>query len=477
MKKKKLAGYIVIILLFTCTVNIFGDGLNELAEKAATNISVFFKDKYNINTSIIGFENYSGISDLAAQQFYQLVVAGLEAAGPIDSATPEAAKFQYTDLMVNFNKGKGEFNLNRIHQLNYLIYLKLIRNKLGIGLGVSIFSRVTDRLVYVKYIETPFVREEMEFFDTVLYSFKEAGFAKIVELEAKPNLLDLKSYVDSAGNLRFLFLYADKLDMFQMQESRLQKYFSLPLNWSESYYPVLEPEGRLAVFQVEGRLLVTVGCNFSAVSKVLTLKENEWMEIGSVNVVPLCAMRLNERDYIAGVRYALGKNYFMDRLVLAPMEDFLGGRVSEEKSNYAFLEKMIPACYALNFSVGAAPGNLESIHLIDRDYKYRLLSDNCEPLTVEANGERGAALAVLDGQWVAMSQYSHENDSLYFYKIEKGSRRLMYQNDIDGEIVFISPGMWQSVSGFWVYVKRASAAPTTPPTRDYKLQFWSKKSE
>lgn len=144
-----------------------------------------------------------------------------------------------------------------------------------------------------------------------------------------------------------------------------------------------------------------------------------------------------------------------------------------------FLKSLPGLFYSCDFSVTPDLGDLESIQLVDREYKYRVLGDNFEPLTVETAGERGAALSVLDGQWLAISHFSTGTDRLYFYKIEKGSRRLMYQNDIEGEIVFISPGMWQAAPGFWVCVKKVakSSFSASPPSREYKLQFWSKKSE
>ncbi len=478
MKKKKFAGYLFIAVLLSGVVNAFGEGLNDLAEKTSASITGFFSDKYDIKTSIIGFENTSGLSDLEAQQFYQLVVAKLDPAAGTDLAAAPV-KMQYMDLMVNFNRGKGEFNLNRSHLLNYLVYLKLMRNKNYIGVGISIFSRVSDRLVYVKYVESLLVREEMEFFDAVQNSFRETGFSKIVELDARRDLLDLKTFLDATGRLRFLFLYPDKIDMYHMDGTRLNKYYSLPLNWSESYFPVMEPEGRLAVIPGDDCIYVTVGCNFSGVAKILTLKKEEWAESGSVNFVPFRSIRLNDQQFIVGGRYAVGKNYFVERLRLVPLEDFQSGRVSEEKATYTYLEKMTAPFYACDFSVGPEPGNLETVHIIDRDYKYRLLADNFEPLTLEIAGERGAALAVLDGEWLAVSNFSIGNDRLYFYKIKKGSRQLMYQNDIEGEIFFITEGMWQAARGFWVCVKimnttPSSASPTAP---EYKLQFWSKKSE
>ena len=50
---------------------------------------------------------------MTAQKIYQLLVSQLESAPSI----------RFSDLMLNFVNGKGDFNLSRISHLKYLIYL------------------------------------------------------------------------------------------------------------------------------------------------------------------------------------------------------------------------------------------------------------------------------------------------------------------------------------------------------------------
>jgi hypothetical protein len=468
MNDKAILAWVCIILFVGCGCWVYGQGLDELAGKTAGSILEYFSDKYNVSVSIINFENYSGISEQAAQKFYQLLVSRLETAGNIS----------YTDLMIDFRENKGEFNLNRIDPLNHLVYIRLTRNKTRIGAGISIFSRTLDKTVHIKYVESDFVQPEEEIMGADHFGFTGAGFSKIIEMDAQKDLLDVRSIMDQQGRSLLLFFYPGKIDFFKFQENQAVKLSSYKLNWTKPYYPVKEAEGRLCVFLNGDAVVVTVGSNFSKYSRVISFSPGGLEEVGAedVDFVPFRRIELNGAIYLAGARYALGKNYFESNLILAP---FQPGQ-SLKESQY-FLEKQAPQFYALDFSTRENSGVLNSIHIIDRDYVYRFLGDNFEQSVVERS-ERGAALCSMGGQWLAMSDFSSGVDKLYFYKIENGARQLVFENKTDGEIVFISDGMWGAAPGFWVYVKKLPAAPDgkqgkAPGYTVYKLQFWSKKSE
>lgn len=463
MKKPIALGwkYTSLLLLVMCIilpVSSHGEGLGNLAGKTANSILDYFSDKYNIKAGIIKFENTAGISDLTAQRFYQLLISKLET----------AANLSYTDLMINFHQNKGEFNLNRIHLLNHLIYLKLTRNKNKIGAGIAIFSRTLDKIVFIKYVEELFTTEEREVYLTTNFGFKNAGFAKIMEMEVKQQLLDLKSFLDQKGRLRFLFYYPGKIEFFKLTGNQLIKVFSHPLQWGKPYYPVMENEGKLCVFFQDNQLYAVVGGNFSRTAKILTIQEETAAEVDTIDFIPFRPIELNDVQYLAGARYNIGKNYFQNKLMLLPFR-FTSGQLVTEK----YFVKEISFFYSLDFSITGTRNTLESIHIIDRDYRYRFLADNFEELTVE-EAKRGSALCCLEGRWLAISDFSHGIDRLYFYSIEKGSRRLVFQNKVNGEIIFISDGLWKAAPGFWVYLKQLKPPPAAP---EYKLQFWSKKSE
>ena len=468
MNKVSLVTLTLLILFLYAVPGLNGQGLDDLADKTANSILDYFNDKHNINTSIVNYENLAGISGAAAQKFYQLLVSKLETISMIG----------FSDLMINFNQNKGEFNLNRVHSLNYLIYIRLIRNKTAIGTGVSIFSRTLDKIVYNKYVESEFVQSEEQILEVSPLDFKGAGFSRVVELEARRNLLDVRSIPDSNSIETLAFLYPDKIDFFKVNESQLEKFFSQKIEWTRPFYPALEPEGKLSFFIESGVVYAGAGTNFSRYSKIFAFKGEKWEDVQSAELdfVPFRLITLNNSLYLAGARFALGRNYFENKLVLAP---FQWDQLTQNNRN--LLEKQVVPFYALEFSTNENSRVLNSIHIVDREYKYRFFGDNFEQMTVE-KAERGAALSALDGQWLAASDFSRGRDKLYFYKIENGGRRQVYENMIDGEIIFISEGVWKSSPGFWVYIKvcldrSSSNTDEKSGIMEYKLQFWSKKSE
>lgn len=467
MKKIVLSGSIFLFIISFLGHVGHARGIDELTRKVSDGVLNYFSGKTNIRTAIVKFENFSNLSDQAAQKFYQVLVSSLESSPP--------SQLAHTDLMVNFHKKRGEFNLNRIDRLNYLIYIKLIKNRDKLGAGVAIFSRTLDKLVCIKYFEENVSAGDRDVYNVWDYGFRGTGFSSLMEIEADKNLLDFKTVInpDSAANAatyRYFFYYPDKIDIFVMEDNSFKKFFTYQLDWGRPYFPVLNKEGRLCLFYQNNGLYISVGSNFSPLAKIFLLKDNLWKEIAAVDFTPIKLVRINQNDYLAGACYDEGKNFFKETLVLMP---FISGEL--DKTNR--LEKRVPFSYSIDFStaVGEEDGErpLESIHLIDRDYNYRFLAGDFEERAVEP-GKRGSSLAALDGSWLAVSDYSTDvdKDKLYFYKIEEGSKRLVYENPIQGQAIFISPGAWNERRGFWVYVKRNEGN-----REEYRLQFWSKKND
>ncbi len=481
MKKHKITWCVCVVLLICSTLGpgsgsfLMGQGLDDLSANTSQSLIDFFKEQHNVRTAIVKFENFSGASGQVAQKFYQLLVSKLETVTGIS----------FTDLMINFQQNRGTFNLNRIHPLNYLIYIRLVRNKTKLGAGVSVFSQNLDKIVFVKYVETYFSVPEQEFYESESYGFKSTGFSRVMEMTVEDGLLDARSILNRDGRLLILFYYRDKIDFLGMNGNRLQKFYSYPLKWKRPYYPVMKPEGKLSVFFDNSVLYVTAGGNFSSRAFIIAFTGKNSQETGGetgfpdsgseaeLNFVPFRLIVLNGSRYIAGARYVVGKNYFEDKLVLLPLDGDSGSISQTGGDTTVPLEREVTPFYALDYSTAPGSHVLDSIHLIDRNYTYRFFADNFQPMT-EETGKRGAALGVLDGEWLAVSDYSNETDKLYFYKIEAGSRQLVFENPVEGEIQFISGGLWKAAPGFWVYVKKQTSHTGRP---EYKLQFWSKKSE
>jgi hypothetical protein len=436
-------------LLFLLSGIGFGQGMEQLADRSAAGIHDFFSRENFLRTSIVTFENYSGLPDQIAQKFYQLLVVKLESHDRI----------QFSDLMINFERNHGVFNLSNVSNLDYLLYVRLIRNREKLGAGLVIFSKTLDKIVGVQYRETLLPEGEKQVFSVREFGFKALGFSRVVEIESRQDLLDIKSIQVSSGEYHYFFYYPERIEIFRQDDKLLEKVSSIPLRWETPYYPVLEFEGRLALFRINRDLYLTAGGNFSPHSKIFRHRNSQWEMYTKIEFVPFRFFQVNQQSYLAGSKYELGKNYFINKIYLVSMEnaDFSGGKI---------FEKSIPEFYSLDFAV--SDGNLMSVHMIDRDYRYRFFAADFEEKTVE-NNKRGSSLIAMDDKWLAVSDFAKGTDTVYFYKIENGSRNLVYQNRISGEIVFVSAGRWKTFPGFWLLVRKGGKNDT-----GYYLEFWQK---
>ncbi len=447
--RKAFKGVFFILFL----VNFFyANGIDNLSGKVSRGIRDFFNGKYNINISIVKFDNYSGLSNLAAQTYYQLLVSKLESDKNIN----------FIDLMIDLNKNRGEFNLTRKNELNYLIYIKLIRNKNKIGVGTVIFSKSVDKIVYIKYFENIISKNEKDLLNIANYGFKGSAFCKLAELDSEMNLFDIKTIGDTKGEYRCFFLYPKKILIYKLKGNNLDKILSIKLKWVRPFYPTLEPEGKLSLFYFKKVLYLSAGNNFSPVSKFFMLHEDRWEELTDLDFVPFRIVELNGNYYIAGSNYEYGMNYFDGKIVLAP---FSSEKVDLENK----LEKRVPLFYSIDFST--IKDRLDSVHIIDKNYNYRFYSADFIEQSVEKE-KRGSSLCSVSGKWLAVSDYSKLTDKLFFYKIENGSKKLIYETNIKGEIIFISSGFMKKKDGFWIYTKVKKNYG-----KEFKLQFWSKSNE
>ena len=431
---------------------VFCQDLERLSENISGYLNDFFSDHGNVHASIIKFEDFSEFSDLLAQKFYQLVVSKIEA----------GQRFRFIDMMINFNGNSGEFDLNKTHQLNFFISLKLIRNRDKLGAGVVVFSKTLDRIVGVHYNEVLFNQGELKTLDTVDFGFQSVGFSRIMEMNVQEDLLDVRSVQDPSGDLDHFFYYPDKIVLFKHGQGKMEKVSSVELSWERPYYPALEKEGILSAFRFGDAIYLTAGTNTSPLSKVIKYQDQKWTEYAPIDFIPFKILRVNDQYYLSGSRYQEGKNHFIDKIILSPF-DYQTFKTEKQ------FEKSVPGFYSLAFST--VENRLISIHLVDTLYSYRLYSDNFEQQTAEIE-KRGSALSSLSDEWLAVSDYSRGNDTVYFYKIKNGRRQLVYKNRIEGEIVFISDGQWESFPGFWILVRKLSTSGN-----QYVLQFWSKGTE
>ena len=426
-------------------------GAEGLVADGAGYLGSFFKDKFDIRVAIVRFENKSELSDLAMQKLYQMLISRLESEKNIRVA----------DLLVNFANGRGEFNLSQAGDLDYLIDLKLVQNKSRTGLGLSVFSRLQDRIVTLKYFEKSLSRGEMEFLNTQDFPFSELGFSKLLEFESKEDLMDIQSIAADGGQTQYFFYYPDEIVIYLARETRLEKLAQFKLQWTRPVHPVLHHEGKLLLFRSGPSLLLTAGNNFSPYSQVLAFRDGRWQEVQKLNFVPFRYIVLNQNPYLVGARFEEGRNFFKDKVYFLPFND------PAEKAS-AYEKKTYPAM-AVDFST--QEGQLQAVHLIDRSYNYHLFSAEFEEKSPLPE-KKGASLAVLGGEWLAVSDHTRGSDQLFFYDIRDGGQRPVYTARISGEVQFIAAGSWQSAKGFWAGVRQRADG-----LERLLVQFWGKQNE
>jgi hypothetical protein len=436
----------IFILLFQA---LPAQGIEQLAQSASGFLSTFFKDKFDARAAVVQIENLTDLSDLAIQKVYQLIFARMEGEKNI----------QFLDLLIDFTENKGNFNLSKADQLNYLVDLKFIRNKNKIGMGIVVFSKRIDRMAGFKYVEQEISKGEREMLDTRQFGFSELGFSKKMELDIKTDLLDIQEIQGTDGRFEYFFFYPDEIIGYEVQDQRLNKHTSIKLQWPRPFYPTQENEGKLLLFAEGTAFFMTAGSNFAAEAKLFQLQNDAWRETDHIPFVPLKLLQINGQTYLAGGQYELGRNYFGEKVLFMPLV-----KSALDKGNA--YEKKIPAFFSIDFSL--AGQQLQTVHLIDLNYQYHLLSADFNEITVPM-ARKGSSLAVLNDEWLAMSDYSQLNDRLFFFDIRNGGQRRVYENKIEGEIVFLRAGIWAGQRGFWVDIRSIKNGYSS-----CVLQFWGK---
>ncbi len=447
-------GLACLLLAVCCPLMLSGRGTQRLAEKTAAAIAEIMADRFNPRLSVISFENHTELSDIVIQNFYQILVSRLE-------SSPQK-NFDFSDRMVAFANGKGRFNSRRLDEIGFLVALKMLRSGPHVGVGITVFSRLSDRLAAVRYVSESIPPEELRVLDLPEPAFASAGFSMTARLEADSGLMDVCSQTEPNGNMRHYFLFPDKVDVFEWGARRMVRLMTLPLEWPRPFAPARHVEGHLLVFHNPAGTWLIAGANVAEKSLVFLRREGNWEAQPALDFVPIRHLLINDVPYLAGVRYAAGRNYFRGGLVLMP---FRQGFPDPER----LYEKPLPEAFAVDFT--AREGRLTGLHMVDREYRYRLFTTDFEDSIVNER-LRGAALAALDTDWVALSDYSRGKDRAFFFKTSDGGTREVYAADFPlREIRFISPGSWENEPGFWVCLENAG-----PDRSVTQLEFWRKQS-
>lgn len=449
---KKAAALLLTLLALGGALGAQQQGAEALVDECAAALSAFFQGQADARVAVVALDDRAGLGDSGLQKLYQMLVARLEANRAI----------RFTDLLVAVADGRAEFNLDRARELDFLVELRLVRRLDKVGLGLTVFSRLQDRVVALKYIERAIPAAERDLLQARSFSFAAMGFAKLLEFEAREGLMDIQSLPAADGAMQYYFYYPDEIVIYQAREAGLEKRFQFRLKWGRPYYPTRHPEGRLLLFRSGADLVLTAGGNFSSYSQVLTFRDGAWQEAGRVDFVPFRFVTLNRTPYLVGARWEEGRNFLKDRIFFQPYDPAAA-------AGAGLMQKQV--CAAMALDIAAADGQLQAVHAIDRDYSYHMYGADLAERT-PLPGKKGGALAALGGEWLALSDYRRGADRLFFCDIRDGGLRPVYEAAVAGEVRFLAAGAWHDAPGFWAGVRQSDEDGGR-----LLVQFWGKAHE
>lgn len=449
---KKAAALLLTLIALGGALGAQQQGAEALVDECASYLAAFFQGRPDARVAVVALDDRAGLGDSGLQKLYQMLVARLEANRTI----------HFADLLVAVADGRAEFNLDRARELDFLVELRLVRSLDKVGLGLTVFSRLQDRVIALKYLERAIPAAERDLLQARSFAFVAMGFAKLLEFEAREGLMDIQSLPAADGTMQYYLYYPDEIVIYQAREAGLEKRFQFKLTWSRPYYPTRHPEGRLLLFRSGADLVLTAGGNFSPYSLVLTFRDGVWQEAGRVDFVPFRFVTLNGIPCLVGARWEEGRNFLKERIFFQPYGP-------AQPAGEGLMQK--PVCAAMALDIAAADGQLQAVHAIDREYSYRMYGADLAEST-PLPGKKGGALAALGGKWLALSDYRRSTDRLFFCDIRDGGLRPVYEAAVAGEVRFLAAGAWHDAPGFWAGVRQRDEDGGR-----LLVQFWGKANE
>ncbi len=442
---KKFSIYIFFFLVII--LNIRSQGIQELAQKITSNIISFSQSEHQLNCSIIRFKSSSSLSDLELQRFYHLIITPLESSGAI----------RFRDFLTGFSNSSGNFNMNRINETTFLISIKLINNLGKLGAGVIIYNRNIDRIVSVRYFEN-FVKQP----EVALLGIKDPGvssaeYIKKFDLKVNHSMLNVDSTM--INNTEYIFfLLSERINIYTFKDNSIKKEGSFKIEWGKPYFPAIKNEGNLFIFRENEKVFIVVGSNFSRYSFVLKYEDNKIIKVARLKFSVQDVLKVNGVKYLAGFNYNFGKNYYKGKLYLKKFN------ISNIRSSETYI-KNLPDFYSAAFYKQGS--DLRSLFIIDLNYNLRIFSDALNER--KGVGPRyGSTHAIMD-DYIALSDYSTNNDRLMVLKIGNDLDNPIFMKEIKGEIKIIKRGVINNKKGFWIIIDRRKNG-----FANLNLQFWRK---
>lgn len=430
----------IILLQFVCSA-VYADGVDELSKRVSGAIGDYFKGRQNRNATVVKFENRSIIKGIGAMRFYQLMVSHIEATGTCS----------FTDTLKGFNGKDGEFRSSPDSQ--FLIWIRLTSPGGKLGVGTVIFSRLTDRIEYLKYFEGDLIKEETDLLQIDKFGFERSGFGKEFSIPFSKQILDAASINYGGGEFLFV-LKRDFLEVWTKGASNLRRLNRIAIEYPFPEYPAIEDEGLVTVFPSGSRIVVFAGTNFSRQINSWSFDGKELKKGEASSFIPLKACTINGENMVLGIKYMAGLNWFMDEVYLAAFRD---GKPDES----AMYRKKVPNFYSLACAVSNT--ELQGLHLVDKDYILRHYDAHFTESGTQP-AKSGDSIDVIGEEWLVTTDHRINSDKMIFYDIRKDNREV-YSNIFTENISRVKNGIWKGKNGVWVIINKDGES---------RLEFWSK---
>ncbi len=427
------------------SISVHSNGIQSLSVKVANSIDKFCNGIGNVRYSIINLTNHSKLSDIELQRFYHLIVSAIE----------RQRNNNFTDLITGFEKDRGIFDLNKINLVSYTVSLKIVNNMGKLGIGIAVYNRNTENIVFIKYFEESVNLKEIELLGTENSRIGKYEYKKSYEIKVTKDLLDVSSLKNKDKSDNIFFLFSRKIDIYNLRDNNLKKINSIRIEWGRPYYPAIKSEGKLFVYSNKEEIFIFAGINSSPISLIFSYKNGNIKQIGKLKFVVTSIMLINGQKYLSGFKYSLGKNFFRGNLFLKTFNEMSLESGEVFKKNLPEFYSAILMKDDLIFS---------GLYLIDKNYKLHVYSGNMDEV---ANSDRryGSTLSIKN-KFVGISDYLRGNDNFMIVKNENGIDKPIHTIPINGEIKFIKGGEFGGYSGFWILKSEKKGN-----YKDYKLQF------
>lgn len=431
MLKKGLAVSILAILspLFSQS------SLDRLASRSADEILALCKAPKPI-VAVVEFCNYSFLSDVQVQTFYQILAMKLEQSG----------KVNYRDLLVDFSAGKGRFNLSDLNRIRYGLFLVMYDTPKGLAFSAAVRLLESSKLLGLVYQSETISVDEMWAVSQLASASPTAALLlqRQESYRIDNTVFCLIQDLDSSTTKDLYALTPDQLIVWQAMMPNQGQGRKIPLKWPFPKTPSIQNEGRMSFIKVGPNRYLTVGSNFSTQSLVMRITPQEAVPVASLPFVPLWTAQLGGEPYLVGCRFVPGANRYDGSLQLLNLSAW-----TSESASPKTAQKRMDSFY--DMTVLNRPQQLNALFWVDENNRLNMADAQWNPLlSPERMPASGANAVCVAGRWLLTSGSDELNDTLQIYGISDGGLLPIGSQTLEGRIHSMSEGLLEGKPGAWV---------------------------